>query len=194
MQKLQREDILGLETYAERRPAIRQRMIAHKKKRRLAMGSHVTFQFEDRETMQYQIQEMLRAERIFDREAIQEEIDTYNELIPDGTNWKATLLFEFEDVSVRERELTKLVGIEEQIYVTVGNGARLKVHVNDDMPRSNETKTAAVHFLRFEFSSVEINAMHEGAAIVVEFDHPLMPFRTTMSKALRTELIRDFDH
>ena len=193
MHRLTRTDILSLEQYAEQRSMLREKVIAHKKVRRVLLGPHATLHFEDRETMSYQIQEMLRVERIFEAAAIQEEIDTYNELIPDGTNWKATLLLEYEDAVERERELTKLVGIEERIFVKVGNGERIKAHANDDMPRSSESKTAAVHFLRFEFISTEIDAMREGKPVTIEIDHHLLPYRVVLTPDLQASLVVDFE-
>ena len=193
MQKLTRADILGLEQYAERRAAIREKIIAYKKTRRLRLGPHVLIYFEDRMTMQYQIQEMLRAEKIFESKEIQEEIDTYNELVPDGRNWKATMFFEYEDVSERERELRKLVGVEEHIFVQVGEGPKIQVHANDDMPRSNEYKTAAVHFLRFEFGIQDVESIRNGAPVSLSIDHPLLPYCKTLTSELLGELINDFD-
>ena len=193
MQKLQRADLLSLEDYSERRAEIRERVIQHKKARRLILGPHASLHFEDRETMRYQIQEMLRVERIFNREEIQEEIDTYNELVPDGSNWKATLLFEYADVDERARELTKLVGIEHTIFVRINNEPAATVHANDDMPRSNDSKTAAVHFLRFEFSTSEIAAIARGDPVTIGFDHAALPYQVTLGAELHASLVQDFD-
>ena len=192
MAKLQRSDILSLEAYEERRSRIRQKLIAHKKTRCLIIGPHASIHFEDQHTMWYQVQEMLRAERIFTQAGIQEELDTYNELVPDGSNWKATLLFEYEDVEERQRELTKLVGIEEQIYVKVADQDRLQVFANDDMPRSNESKTAAVHFLRFEFTPKHIEAIRSGSKVEISFDHPLMSHQAVLAASLQELLVQDF--
>lgn len=193
MRKITRADILGLEQYAEQRAEIREKIIAYKKSRSLRLGPHVLLYFEDRLTMQYQIQEMLRAEKIFESAGIQEEIDTYNELVPDGCNWKATMLFEYEDVAERERELRKLVGIEDNIFVQVGSGPKILVHANDDMPRSNEYKTAAVHFLRFEFGKQDVESIRNGASVSLSIDHPLLPYSKTLHSDLLGELSKDFN-
>lgn len=192
MEKLTRDDIWSLERYSENREAFRKRVIAHKKQRRLILNPHVTLHFEDRLTMQYQIQEMLRVERIFESEGIKEEIDTYNELIPSGSNWKATMLFEYADVNERHRELERLVGIEDRIYTQIGNGDKIPVIANEDMDRSNEQKTAAVHFLRFEFTKQAIHAIRNGASVVIGIDDDRLPCQVDIPGELRAQLIGDF--
>ncbi|MGB8634604.1 MAG: DUF3501 family protein, partial [Rhodanobacteraceae bacterium] len=148
--KLTRDDLLSLEAYSEQRNDFRAHVMAHKKPRNVRVGDHLTFLFEDRLTIQYQIQEMLRAERIFEAAAIQEELDTYNPLIPDGNNLKATLLIEYEDVDERRQALVRLRGIENKLELQVGKHPPVRALANEDLERGNDEKTTAVHFLRFE--------------------------------------------
>ena len=164
MKKLTRKDLYSLEKYAEIRPEFRSQVIDHKKTRNLPIGPHATLYFEDRITIQYQVQEMLRIERIFEPDAIQEELDTYNPLIPDGSNWKATAMLEFEDVSERRMELARLRGIEDLIWVRVAGFDKVYAIANEDLERSNEEKTSAVHFS--SASSIEIM---ESASIFTAF-------------------------
>lgn len=171
MLKLNREDLFSLEKYAELRPEFRMEIMQHKKNRLVAVGPNVTLHFEDRKTMQYQIQEMLRAERIFDASGIQEELDAYNPLIPDGSNWKATMMVEFPDVDERKVALGQLLGIEQQTYVQVEGFPRVHPFADEDMERTTEDKTASVHFLRFELSAAMITAVKAGATIAVGIDH-----------------------
>jgi hypothetical protein len=151
MNKLSREDLMSLETYSDARDEFRKKVMAHKKNRRLPLGLHATLYFEDRLTMQYQIQEMLRIEKIFKREDILEELETYNALIPDGNNLKATLMFEYEDADERKIWLRKLVNAENHVYLKINGCAPIYAIANEDLPRSTDEKTSAVHFLRFEF-------------------------------------------
>lgn len=150
MKKLSREDLMSLETYSEEREAFRKKVMAHKKNRRLPLGPNATLYFEDRLTMLYQIQEMLRIEKIFKREDILAELETYNALIPDGNNFKATLMFEYEDVNVRQIALRQLVNAEHHIYLKINEYAPIYAIANEDLARSTDEKTSAVHFLRFE--------------------------------------------
>ena len=150
MDKLSRSTLWSLERYAVERPAFRARVMAHKRSRQVALGAHATLFFEDCLTMRYQVQEMLRAERIFEADEIQGELDAYNPLIPDGRNWKATLMFEYADVDERHRALARMVGIEHRVWVRVAGFEPVFGMANEDMERSNEEKTAAVHFLSFE--------------------------------------------
>jgi hypothetical protein len=148
--KLSRDDLYSLEQYAEARPAFREKVLAHKKNRRLDLGTNAALYFEDRLTMQYQVQEMLRIEKIFEADGIREELDAYNPLIPDGSNWKATFMVEFPEVEERKAMLAKLVGIEDRVYVQVADFGRVHPIADEDLDRDTEEKTSAVHFLRFE--------------------------------------------
>ncbi|MBD3619242.1 MAG: DUF3501 family protein [Chromatiales bacterium] len=169
--KLKRDDLYSLEKYAEIRPEFRAQVMAHKRDRRLPIGPHVTLHFEDRMIMQYQIQEMLRAERIYEAEGIQEELDTYNPLIPDGRNWKATMMVEFDDPAERKVQLSKLIGIERKTYVKIGDHERVYPIANEDLERETEEKTSSVHFLRFELSDAMAADLKNGAKLVAGVDH-----------------------
>jgi hypothetical protein len=193
MQKLAVEDLLTLERYARERPAFRTRVLEHKRDRQLAVGPHVTWLFEDRLTMQYQVQEMLRAERIFEPEGISEELESYNPMIPDGTNWKVTLLIEYPNESERRQQLTQLKGIEDRCWVQVTGQERVFAIADEDLERENEEKTSAVHFLRFELTPAMIAALRGGSELAVGIDHPrynhvIQPVRP----AVRTSLLADF--
>lgn len=169
--KLKRDDLYSLEKYAEIRPEFRAQVMAHKRDRRLPIGPHVTLHFEDRMIMQYQIQEMLRAERIYEAEGIQEELDAYNPLIPDGRNWKATMMIEFDDPAERKVQLSKLIGIERKTYVRIGDHERVYPIANEDLERETEEKTSSVHFLRFELSDAMVADLKNGARLVAGIDH-----------------------
>ena len=171
MSKLTHEDLYSLEEYSKLRPEYRAKVMEHKKSRQLHLGDHVTLYFEDRFTMQYQIQEMLRAERIFEAEGIQEELDAYNPLIPDGSNWKATMMVEYSDVEERKQALAKLIGIEGRIYVQVDGLEKVYPIADEDLERETEEKTSAVHFLRFELSPDMIKALKSGAALNAGVEH-----------------------
>jgi len=191
--KLCVDDLFSLERYARERPAFRARVLEHKRDRQLAVGLHVTWLFEDRLTVQYQVQEMLRAERIFEPEGIEEELESYNPLIPDGRNWKVTLLIEYPDESERRRELSLLKGIEDRCWVQATGCERVFAIADEDLDRENEEKTSAVHFLRFELTAPMIAALRGGAALGVGIDHEryqhtIQPVR----EASRTSLIADF--
>jgi hypothetical protein len=171
MDKLTAEDLMSLERYARERPAFRARVLEHKRNRKLAVGPNVTWSFEDRLTMQYQVQEMLRAERIFEPEGIREELEAYNPLIPDGSNWKATLLIEFPDVEERQRQLAKLIGLEDRCWVQVRGHDRVYAIADEDLERENAEKTSSVHFLRFELTPAMAAALKTGAALGAGVDH-----------------------
>ena len=171
MDKLTATDLMSLERYARERPAFRARVLEHKRDRKLAIGPHVTWSFEDRLTMQYQIQEMLRAERIFEPEGIRDELDAYNPLIPDGSNWKATLLIEFPDVSERQRQLARLIGLEDRCWVQVSGHDRVYAIADEDLDRETSEKTSSVHFLRFELTPAMISSLESGAALAAGVDH-----------------------
>ncbi len=172
MNKLSREDLFTLEKYAEVRPEFRARVMAHKRNRRLPIGPNATLYFEDTLTMHYQVQEMLRAERIFEASGIQEELDAYNPLIPDGSNWKATFMLEYPDETERQKQLQKLMGIERQIWAQVADFARITPVADEDLERESEEKTSSVHFLRFELTPEMVTAVKQGAAISMGIDHP----------------------
>jgi hypothetical protein len=172
MQKLSRDELWSLEQYAERRTEFRRRVLAHKRHRQVALGEHARLLFEDRLTIQYQIQEMLRIERAFEPAAIQNELEAYNPLIPDGTNWKATFMIEYEDPEQRKIELQRLRGIEDRVWVRVGSTAPIYAIADEDLDRERDDKTAAVHFLRFELSSEAMAALHQGAGVTAGIDLP----------------------
>lgn len=169
---LTRTDLLSLEDYQERRLSMRQELMTHKSIRYIGLGDHVGLYFEDRRTVQYQIQEMLRIERIFDRAGIEEELKAYNPLIPNGRNLKATMMIEYPDEVERRQALVKLKGIEDCVYISVGDGERAQLFVDEDMDRTNDDKTAAVHFLRFEFSDSQLNSIKTRSEFVVGIKHP----------------------
>lgn len=193
MPRITRGDLLSLEDYEEQRASIRSDVVVHKKNRFLQLGPHASLQFEDQITMRYQIQEMLRVERIFDSKGIQEEIDTYNELVPSGTNWIATLFLEYPDESQRRRELERLVRIENHFYFQIGQSEPQAVHANDDMERSDETKTAAIHFLRFEFLGEQIREVQAGANVTLGIDDERLPYAVEFPRALLDQLTLDFN-
>ena len=193
MEKLSRSGLWSLERYAVERPAFRARVMAHKRLRQVALGPHATLFFEDCLTMRYQVQEMLRAERIFEADEIQGELDAYNPLIPDGRNWKATLMFEYADVDERHRALARMVGIEHRVWVRVEGLEPVFGVANEDMERSNEEKTAAVHFLSFELPAAAIAALRTEATLEMGIDHAALPYAVTVADEVRTALTKDFD-
>jgi len=171
MHKLTRKDLMSLEQYAEQRPAFRERVMAHKKNRRLDLGTNAALYFEDRLTMQYQVQEMLRIERIFESDGIRDELEAYNPLIPDGSNWKATFMIEFPDVDERQQMLERLLGVEDRVYVQVADFDRVYAISDEDLDRSDTSKTSAVHFMRFEFPPEQVAALKSGASLIAGIDH-----------------------
>ena len=193
MRKLNRAALWTLERYAEERPAFRARVLAHKRARRVHLGPHATLLFEDFLTMRYQVQEMLRAERIFEPAEIEAEIAAYNPLIPDGANWKATLLFEYQDADERRRALGGMPGIEHRVWAEVAGHERLFAAANDDMERSTDDKTAAVHFLRFELGPDRVAALRAEAALAMGIDHDALPCRVEVAGEVRDALLRDLD-
>src|ERR1700761_5550688 len=172
MNKLSVDELFSLERYARERPAFRTQVLEHKRDRQLAVGPNVTWLFEDRQTIQYQVQEMLRAERIFEHEGIEEELESYNPLIPDGSNWKVTLLIEYPDEAERRRKLTQLKGIEDRCWVQVSGQERVFAIADEDLERENDEKTSAVHFLRFELTPAMIAALRQAGELGVGIDHP----------------------
>ena len=194
MNKLSRDDLYSLEQYAEARPAFRDKVLAHKRDRRLDLGTNAALYFEDRLTMQYQVQEMLRIERIFEAEGINEELEAYNPLIPDGSNWKATFMVEFPEVEERRAMLSQLIGVEDRVYVQVADFDRVFAIADEDLERADETKTSAVHFLRFELPPEQVAALKSGASLIAGIDHE--NYRVEVSPVadnIRASLINDFD-
>ena len=168
---LTRNDLMSLEQYSTARKDFRARVIEHKRNRSVAIGSNATWSFEDQLTMQYQVQEMLRVERIFEAEAIQEELDAYNPLIPDGRNWKVTFLLEFPDADERRQRLAQLKGVEDRCWVQVAGLERVWAIADEDLERENDDKTSSVHFLRFELSPQMCERVKAGAALAAGIDH-----------------------
>ena len=192
MQKLMREDLLSLEEYAEQRSAFRDMVMTHKKDRRLDLGTNATLYFEDRLTMQYQVQEMLRIEKIFEANGINEELEAYNPLIPDGSNWKATFMIEFPETEERQEMLGQLVGIENRVYVQVADFDRLFAVADEDLDRSDDHKTSAVHFMRFEFPPEQSAALKSGASLIAGIDHENYTVEVQpVNDAVRVSLLND---
>ncbi len=192
MQKLTRDDLFSLEQYAEERTAFRDKVLAHKRNRRLELGTNAALYFEDRLTMQYQVQEMLRIERIFEAAGINEELEAYNPLIPDGSNWKATFMVEFPEENERREMLTRLVGIENRVYVQVVDFDRVFAIADEDLERADADKTSAVHFLRFELPGEQAAALRGGGSLIAGIDHP--NYRVEVSPVadnIRESLIND---
>ncbi|HZF15815.1 MAG TPA: DUF3501 family protein [Steroidobacteraceae bacterium] len=172
MQPLTRDDLLSLEQYARERSAWRERIIAHKKPRTLQVGPNTTWCFEDRATIHYQVQEMLRAERTFEQGGIEEELGAYNPLIPDGSNWKVTFMIEYPDPTERAAALSRLKGVEDRCWVAVGRLPRVYAIADEDLERENAEKTSAVHFLRFELTGEMKSELRKGAVLALGIDHP----------------------
>lgn len=191
MKQLTRDDLYSLEKYAAIKTEFRARVMEHKKIRRVPVGEHATLYFEDALTMQYQVQEMLRLERIFEPDAIQEELDVYNPLIPDGSNWKATFMLEYDDVEERKKVLARLIGIENTVWVRVGNFDKVFAIANEDLERSEPDKTSAVHFMRFELTPEMVTATKQGATIKAGIDHPAYHEETELPADKRDSLAGD---
>ncbi len=188
---IKRESLLPLETYARERNALRARVIEHKKRRTVRLGDHVTLLFEDELTVRYQVQEMLRIERIFEEEGIQHELDTYNPLVPDGTNWKATMLIEYPDAEERKRMLAELRGIERRVWIEVEGCGRAAAIADEDLERENQEKTSSVHFLRFELEAPMRAALARGAGLTVGVEHPRYQASTVLAPEARAALCAD---
>ena len=194
MKKLTRADLWSLEEYAEKRPAYRAQVIAHKKNRQVALGDNARLYFEDHITVRYQIQEMLRIEKTFEGAGIQEELDAYNPLIGDGQNWKATFMIEFDDPIERAARLAEMIGVEDQIWVQVDNCEKIYAIADEDMDRENEVKTSAVHFVRFEFSAAMVQALKGGGSFQIGVDHPNYLIEGfSPAKNIRDSLLADLD-
>ena len=172
MPKIAKDSLVTLEAYAKARPEFRARVIAHKKNRTVALGVHVTLIFEDELTMRYQVQEMLRVEKIFEEAGIQDELDAYNPLIPDGNNFKATMMIEYPDADERQRMLARLIGIEDRVWLRVTGHSPVYAIADEDLDRETDIKTASVHFLRFELTQEMVVAVKGGAVLAAGVDHP----------------------
>ena len=194
MQKLTRDDLYSLENYAMVRNEFREEVLLHKRNRRLALGTNAALYFEDRLTMQYQIQEMLRIERIFEADGINEELEAYNPLIPDGSNWKATFMVEFPDVEERRAMLKQLVGIEDKVFMRVGDMDKAYAIADEDLERADDKKTSAVHFLRFELSDAMIASLKDGAPLSAGIDHDNYQVEVSpVADNIRKSLLGDLD-
>lgn len=191
-QQLSREDLWSLEEYSEKREGFRKTVLEHKKHRQVMLGDHVQLIFEDRQTIHYQIQEMLRIEKVFESAGIQDELDAYNPLIPDGENWKCTMLIQYQDVEERKVKLQELVKIEDLIWAKVGDEEKIFAIADEDMERSNDEKTSAVHFMRFQFDAASIAAAKAGADITVGSDHNAYQKAITLPVNVRDALVMDF--
>jgi len=194
MKKLSRDDLMSLEEYSEARVAFRNEVMDHKRDRRIDLGTNAALYFEDNLTVRYQVQEMLRIERIFDAAGINEELDAYNPLLPDGCNWKATFMIEFPEEEERRAMLQKLIGVEDRVYVQIDGGERVYAIADEDLERSNEQKTSAVHFLRFELGNADVASLKNGAKLAAGIDHD--SYRVEISpvaESTRQSLLADLD-
>ena len=192
MTQLTRDDLWSLEEYATKRSDFRAEVMAHKKNRQLSLGEHARLYFEDATTIRYQIQEMLRIERVFEAEGIEEELSAYNPLIPDGHNWKATFMIEIADPAQRAVRLGEMIGIEDQVWLQVGDLDRIVPIADEDLDRTTADKTASVHFLRFEVTPEQINALKGGATLYAGIDHPSYRVdRYEVPAAIRESLTAD---
>jgi hypothetical protein len=190
--KIARDSLLSLESYARQRDEFRTKVMVHKRDRTVHLGAHVTLIFEDELTIRYQIQEMLRIERTFEEQGVQDELDVYNPLIPDGRNLKATMMIEYADKEERERALSKLKGIEHRVWVQVEGCARIYAIADEDLERENEEKTSAVHFLRFELGDEMAGALKSGAGLALGVDHPNYQAElSAVAAGVRASLTRD---
>ena len=191
--KLTIEDLYSLEQYSRIRESYRKEILIHKLKRNLVVGNHVRLLFEDQKTIQYQIQEMLRVEKIFEQQGIQDELDTYNPLIPDGSNWKATMLIEYPKSEQRQKALSLLVGIEDLVWVKIDNGDKVFAIADEDLDRSTPDKTSSVHFLRFELTTKQANNLDTSVPISIGIDHNNYRHQKDICKATKESIIKDLD-
>ncbi len=190
---IKRESLLSLEAYARERNAFRAKVLEHKKKRKVHLGEHVALDFEDELTIRYQVQEMLRIERIFEDDGIQGELDAYNPLIPDGGNWKATMLIEYPDAEERRRMLAQLKGIERRVWVQVEQCEPVFAIADEDLERETDEKTSSVHFLRFELSAAMRERLRRGAAVTLGVDHPQYRASAQLAPEVRSALAADLN-
>ncbi len=188
---IKRDSLLTLEAYAKQRPQFRAKVIEHKKQRTVHIGPNVTLQFEDELTIRYQVQEMLRIERIFEEDGIQHELDAYNPLVPDGGNWKATMLLEYPDADERRRKLAELKGVERKVWVEVEGAPRVWAIADEDLERENDEKTSSVHFLRFELDRAARERLRAGARVALGVDHPNYSARVELSPEQKSALAAD---
>ena len=191
MPKIDRASLMPLEIYAKERNTFRAKVMAHKKHRQIALGAHLTLSFEDELTMRYQVQEMLRVERIFEEAGIHDELDAYNPLIPDGRNFKATMLLEYPDAQDRKQKLAGLIGVEDKVWVQVEGCAKVYAIADEDLERENEEKTSSVHFLRFELTEEMARSAKHGAALSVGVDHPNYTTQRQLADDERNALVSD---
>ena len=191
--KLTASDLMSLEEYAHQRQAFRHQVMQHKQPRQIALGEHARLYFEDRLTVQYQIQEMLRIEKIFEADGIEDELLAYNPLIPDGQNWKATLMLEYTDPAERKVALQKLIGIERKTWVQINGAERIYPVCDEDQEREDSEKTSTVHFLRFELHHDDISLLRQGAPILMGIDHPEYQARVTLTTSQHQALVADLD-
>ena len=191
MTTITRDSLLTLEAYSKIRKTSRAEAIAHRRLRSVRLGEHITLQFEDEHTIRRQIQEMLHIEKIFDEDGIQSEIDAYGPLVPDGTNWKATMLIEYPDPHERKRELARLIGVEDRMFVEVEGQPRVYAIADEDLDRENDEKTSSVHFVRFEFTPGQRQAIRAGAAVKIGCDHTNYPAHVQVSPETLASLAGD---
>jgi hypothetical protein len=185
------DNLMSLEAYSKFRKTHKAEVLAHRKMRSVHLGDHITLQFESETTIRYQIQEMLRIEKIFEEEGIQQEIDAYAPLVPEGSNWKATMLIEYPDVNERKRELARLIGVEDRMFIEVEGHARVYAIADEDLDRENDEKTSAVHFVRFEFDPAAKAAIKAGAAVKLGCDHTNYPAHTQIAEDTLASLAGD---
>ncbi len=185
------DSLMSLEAYSKWRKAHKPEIIAHRKLRSVQLGEHINLQFESEMTIRYQIQEMLRIEKIFEEEGIQQEIEAYAPLVPDGANWKATMMIEYTDINERKRELARLIGVEDRMFVEVEGHARVYAIADEDLDRENDEKTSAVHFVRFEFTPAMCAAIQAGAAVKLGCDHTHYPAHTQIAMETLASLAGD---
>jgi hypothetical protein len=192
MPQISPDTLMPLEVYAKARPEFRAKVIEHKKDRTLQLGENLTLIFEDELTIRYQVQEMLRVERIFEQEGILDELGAYNPLVPDGSNWKATMLIEYPDENERRTRLAQLIGIEDKVWVQVAGSDRVFAIADEDLERENEQKTSSVHFLRFELTASMVSALRGGGGLAMGVDHPnYSATAARISDAMRASLMAD---
>jgi len=191
MPRIDRSSLMTLETYARERPQFRAKVIAHKKHRTVHLGENVTLVFEDELTIRYQVQEMLRIERIFEEEGIKEELAAYNPLVPDGSNLKATMMIEYPDPDERAKRLADLIGIEDKVWLRAAGHERIPAIADEDLDRENGQKTSAVHFLRFELDEATAQSLKKGAGLAIGIDHPRYSAALEAPSAVRDSLVQD---
>jgi hypothetical protein len=192
-QQITRDDLMSLEQYAEQRDQFRQKVLAHKKHRQVALGPNATLYFEDRLTLLYQIQEMLRIEKVFEADGINEELEAYNPLIPSGRNFKATFMIEYADATIRAAQLEKMVNIEDLVWMQVGEHDKVWAIADEDLERSNDTKTSAVHFMRFEISDQMAQDLKAGADLRIGVQHAVYTYDMLVEGDTRASLLADLD-